>query len=188
MNAYRPFLLTLALCALHPAHAAPPPEVQPFTQCRSLSGDDERLICYDNAAAAWSEPAAVPVTPSSPMPIAQTVSPTPQEPASAPPPATAPAPAAPIADFGAESLPKTGVDRDKAPPDEIHSRILGEFRGWEAKTRFELENGQVWECVNCRSVSLLKQNPEVTIRRGFISGYWLKIDGLNTQAPVRRIK
>ncbi len=187
MNAYRPFLLTLSLCALMPAQAEQAADVQPFTQCRGIADAAGRLSCYDAAADALSRIAAVSAP--TPVPAATTVTVTATDPApTVPTPTQAAAPETHAADFGAETLPKSRAEEATGAPDEIHSRILGDFRGWEAKTRFELENGQVWECVNCRAVHLLKQDPEVTIKRGFISGYWLKIEGLNTQAAVRRIK
>jgi len=71
----------------------------------------------------------------------------------------------------------------------VHSRILGEFRGWEGKTIFKLENGQVWQQVGndpWRGVKL--ENPSITIRPGFMNSWTLRVEGYNTTTKVRRIR
>lgn len=71
----------------------------------------------------------------------------------------------------------------------VHSRILGEFRGWEGKTIFRLENGQVWQQVDndpWRGVKL--ENPSITIRPGFMDSWTLRVEGYNTTTKVRRIR
>jgi len=187
-NAHVWILLSLTLLPLQVARADTADGVLAFAHCRSIPAEAERLRCYDRAASALSPQAESPAPPPEPVITAQ---PAAAPPAPTPRPETAAAapakPATDTASFGAETLP-SATAKEKSAPDEIHSRIRGEFRGWEAKTRFELENGQVWECLNCRSVYLVRQDPDVTIKRGFMGGYWLKVEGLNTQAPVRRIK
>ena len=37
--------------------------------------------------------------------------------------------------------------------DSIQSRILGEFKGWDGYTKFNLENGQVWQQSSAGAVS-----------------------------------
>ncbi len=76
-----------------------------------------------------------------------------------------------------------------AEPDEISSTIIGEFKGWSGKTKFKLENGQVWKQVDpTRKVVFKATNPKVTIRKGVFGSYRLKIEGLNSTVTVRRIK
>ena len=41
--------------------------------------------------------------------------------------------------------------------------------------------------MNCRDVYYRAENPAVTVKRGFLGNYWLKVEGLNTQASVKRI-
>jgi hypothetical protein len=186
MNTHHLGLLALVLVAALPAAAETRIDPQALTRCRSIAADVERLHCYDQIADA--APAAPALPPAPPAVNAATADVAPTADATVPAPDEPKAPVAAADEFGAETLPQAAAAKAEQAPDEIRSRIPGEFRGWDAKTRFELENGQVWECVNCRSVYLLKQNPEVTIKRSFIGGYWLRVDGLNTQARVRRIK
>lgn len=93
---------------------------------------------------------------------------------------------------GGEVLPPS-VDlrgfENRETPDAIVSRIKGRFRGWQGNgTRFELENGQVWEQMDSETFAIDVDNPTVTIRN-FAFGTWrLKVDGYNNQIRVRRIK
>ena len=74
---------------------------------------------------------------------------------------------------------------------EMTARIVGTFNGWDSKTRFELDNGQIWETV--RSTSRFTplrplENPEVTIKRGAFNSYRLQVEGYNRWAQVIRIE
>lgn len=155
--------LILLLCVQ--AHAA---ELDP-SRCAAIDDDAARLRCYD----ALARPALV----ASPQPTAA--------------PAPTPSAAAPRADaeaaFGAEQLPDAPAE-DDGRIDRIESRLVGRFEGWQSDTEFTLENGQVWRCVNCRSVYYIRDNPRVTIQRSFLGGYWLKVEGLNQRAAVRRVR
>lgn len=89
--------------------------------------------------------------------------------------------------FGAESLPQQR--EQKAASTRIESRLVGRFTGWDRNTEFVLENGQVWRCTDCIGVHHSGiESPAVTIRRSFTGVYWLKVEGLNRQAKVRRVK
>ncbi|PIQ36558.1 MAG: hypothetical protein COW59_11870 [Lysobacterales bacterium CG17_big_fil_post_rev_8_21_14_2_50_64_11] len=79
---------------------------------------------------------------------------------------------------------------NQGPAGDIVSRIPGEFRGWSNKQRFTLENGQVWQ-VNDSAASLAGvrlQDPQVTISRGLVGGWYLAVEGYNSRAKVKRIK
>lgn len=79
---------------------------------------------------------------------------------------------------------------DQGPEGDITSRILGEFRGWSNQQRITLENGQVWQ-INDSTATLAGvklQDPVVTLSRGAISGWFLKVEGYNVRARVKRIK
>ena len=72
---------------------------------------------------------------------------------------------------------------------QIESRLIGRFEGWERNSEFALENGQIWRCSECRTIyHRAIESPSVTIRRSFTGVYWLKIEGLNQQAKVRRVR
>jgi hypothetical protein len=69
------------------------------------------------------------------------------------------------------------------------ARLVGEFRGWNGSTRFELDNGQVWE-VNDPGASLVTRvmsSPTVRISRGMLSAWFLKVEGYNAAVKVKRV-
>jgi hypothetical protein len=93
----------------------------------------------------------------------------------------------PVARFGAENLPGRRAQESTAA--YIESRLVGDFKGWDRNTQFVLENGQVWRCSDCRATYHSGvEAPAVTIRRSFTGVYWLKVEGLNQQAKVRRVE
>jgi hypothetical protein len=97
----------------------------------------------------------------------------------------------------AAASPATAASEDRrgffqrSSREAIVSRIPGEFTGWTGNTRFELENGQVWEQHgdHSRLVGVTLNNPTVTIKPSLIGGAWyLSVEGYNTQTKVRRVK
>lgn len=71
----------------------------------------------------------------------------------------------------------------------VVSRIVGPFTGWDGKTKFTLENGQIWEQAEqggLRGVNL--DSPMVTIEPGMFGSWRIKIEGLNATTRVKRIK
>ena len=73
--------------------------------------------------------------------------------------------------------------------DSIQSRILGEFKGWDGYTKFELENGQVWQQSSAGVLRVKINNPTVTIKRSRVSDtFMLKVEGLNSSVRVKRIE
>lgn len=72
---------------------------------------------------------------------------------------------------------------------EFTSRIVGEFEGWSGKTKFHLENGQVWQqSGHDKWAGVRLENPTVRIRPGFMGSWVLKVEGYNTTTRVRRIR
>lgn len=149
-----------------------------LARCAAMKDAQARLACYDALASQPPAPAGAPAEP---------VEATPPAVPPAPPPPESAAPASDAGRFGAENLPSKR-DSDDVDVDEIESRLVGRFEGWKKGTLFELENGQVWRCVDEREVHGSRDNPKVTIRRNFMGSYWLKVEGLNAQARVRRIR
>lgn len=72
--------------------------------------------------------------------------------------------------------------------DEFTSRIVGEFKGWFGKTKFELENGQVWQQVEDDRFPFSASNPGVKIFPGAFGSWRLKVDGSNRTTLVKRIR
>lgn len=72
----------------------------------------------------------------------------------------------------------------------VVSTIPGTFKGWKGKgDRFTLANGQVWEVTDSGTrMSVSLDNPTVTIQRGMLDAWFLRVDGYNARARVKRIK
>ena len=78
----------------------------------------------------------------------------------------------------------------KLTSQEAH--LVGDFKGWDENSVFKLDNGQVWRAVrsNARSKRIPKRlsNPKVTISRGAIGSYNLRIEGVSGKLKVKRVK
>ncbi len=71
----------------------------------------------------------------------------------------------------------------------IESTLVGEFKGFSNGRKYTLENGQVWEQVEPASLEGVRRtNPKVSIKPGLFNNWFMRIDGYNTAAKVRRIK
>lgn len=94
------------------------------------------------------------------------------------------APVAPVDDR--RGFPSSGSEDG---PD-IMTGIAGRFRGWEKKgDRFVLTNGQVWEVAESTKRFVVDvTDPVVRIEPGFLSSWYLSIDGYNARVKVKRIK
>jgi hypothetical protein len=93
--------------------------------------------------------------------------------------------AAPVTEFGEEQLAKP---IPAEVPTEINARLIGEFRGWDGKTVFRLDNGQVWrQRVGGSYRSPRLNDPEVQVTKGRY-GYYLKIMKSGRSVGVKRIK
>ncbi|MBC2607431.1 hypothetical protein [Pelagicoccus albus] len=117
---------------------------------------------------------------------------------------TAPTPPAPVPALAATPSPATSAtpapnpedllgkeqitpDVSKAPK-EIRSRLVGTFNGWYGETKFQLENGQIWQQrIEDVQKYTPSESPEVTVKKAF-GGYRLVIDGYRQSCPVKRIK
>ncbi|MCF7749224.1 hypothetical protein KQ945_00600 [Bacillus subtilis subsp. subtilis] len=71
----------------------------------------------------------------------------------------------------------------------ITSTLQGEFRGFGKARRFVLANGQEWEQSDDTVLSgVRKTNPAVAISPGIMGVWYLRVEGVNTRAKVRRTK
>ena len=78
---------------------------------------------------------------------------------------------------------------DFGSSEPIVSNIVGEFRGFGQGRKWTLANGQVWEQTDAATLAgVRKTDPQIKIKPGVLGAWWMKIDGYNTQAKVRRIK
>ena len=90
-----------------------------------------------------------------------------------------------------ESIETFGNERIAQVEDEtnqITSRILGEFKGWSGYTKFQLENGQLWQQSSEGLLIVRINNPTVTIKKSFFGTYNLNVEGVNSTIKVRRIQ
>lgn len=70
----------------------------------------------------------------------------------------------------------------------IASRLAGEFRGWEPRMVFALENGQRWqESGGGRYAGPPLASPAVRIRPGVLGSHWMRIEGVRVEVKVRRL-
>jgi hypothetical protein len=211
-------LLVLGLLALAvPAAADNRGTAVAFMECARISNDAQRLACYDRLATDLIELGLAGATSATPAPTAPAgptapgAAPAPAQAAvAAPPPPTAPAPAAAAPSAAAvqtpppapvASAPQTGsraeaefgyertADGKSKELKEIRSRHVGGFTGWTGETVFRLENGQVWQ--QTRSGRMAYRGPDrpmITIKRGFMGGYQLAVEGVNKKVYVKRIE
>ena len=71
---------------------------------------------------------------------------------------------------------------------KIESRVVGEVKKLQRGTRFELENGQVWQQTEQTTRNYRATNPKVEIKEGFMDSYRMRLEGLNARIRVRRVK
>lgn len=88
----------------------------------------------------------------------------------------------------ATSPDESRVGFENARREEFTSRIPGSFKGWFGKTKFELENGQVWQQVEGDRFPINIENPEVTIKPGPFNSWRLQVEGYNRTTLVKRIR
>ena len=67
------------------------------------------------------------------------------------------------------------------------SRIVGEFNGWSGKTRFVLENGQIFEQRRPGRWKITLDNPEVHIRQNLMGSYEMEVVSQGRSIGVRRL-
>jgi hypothetical protein len=90
--------------------------------------------------------------------------------------------------FGLEQVASKVAAIFRDTPEIIESRIFGEFRGWDGKTVFRLENGQVWQQAAPGRFVIRTKDPVILIRRGMLGSYLLKVEGYGTTVRVRRLE
>jgi len=94
-------------------------------------------------------------------------------------------PAKEITEFGQEQL---EVPVAAEIPTAITARLQGEFRGWDGKTIFRLNNGQVWQQrVGGKYRSPTLVDPEVELVKGRF-GYYMEILSSGRSVGVKRIR
>lgn len=142
-------------------------------KCRSLSDASARLACYD-AIDVRAPSAAAAVAPAAA-----------QAGAVAPAVAAAPAPAPNAArEFGLEAKKPKAQEENS-----VESTIAGTFSGWTPGTQITLANGQVWRVIDGSEAFFGPlSNPKAKVERNYFGTLFLKVEGTNHSAKVRRVK
>ncbi|MEM1435683.1 MAG: hypothetical protein AAGG11_16615 [Pseudomonadota bacterium] len=97
----------------------------------------------------------------------------------------APAPVLTVEDFGDEQIRRE--ERDANLGERFRARIQGSFEGWEGKTLFRLDNGQIWRQRIGGRYRYRAESPTVEIVKGRF-GYYLEVVETGRQVGVRRIR
>ncbi|MCF6320102.1 MAG: hypothetical protein L3J83_12650 [Proteobacteria bacterium] len=88
-----------------------------------------------------------------------------------------------------EKTKNMGFSKEESEREEIHSSIVGEFKGWQGKNIFKLANGQIWKQAEKTSFYIPKRtNPKVTIKPKSLRTWALYVDGFGRGVKVKRIK
>lgn len=77
---------------------------------------------------------------------------------------------------------------DFGSKEPIISTLQGDFAGFGKGRVFVLDNGQHWEQTDTTTGSRRQTAPKVSISPGMMGVWYLKVDGLNVQAKVKRVK
>ena len=67
------------------------------------------------------------------------------------------------------------------------SKIVGDFNGWSGKTRFVLENGQIFEQRRPGRWKITLNNPEVLITQNLMGAYDMEVVSEGKSIGVRRL-
>lgn len=92
--------------------------------------------------------------------------------------------AKPEENFGLEA-----VKQRAAEPKSVHSTVAGEFEGWGPGSQIRLANGQVWRIIDGSEAVLPRRSDvKVSIERNVFGTIFLRVDGSNSSAKVRRVQ
>ncbi len=71
----------------------------------------------------------------------------------------------------------------------IHSRIAGDFTGWDKDTVLTLQNGQRWRVTDDTPMHIARlHNPQVTVRKGLFNAWLLGVKGVGQTAHVAPVR
>jgi hypothetical protein len=79
--------------------------------------------------------------------------------------------------------------RKREATETVTSTLKGEFQGWKDGTVLELANGQRWRVVGSEYYTPQRiPNAKVTIAPGAFGSWFVRVDGVNAGAKVKRIE
>jgi hypothetical protein len=143
-------------------------------RCRPVTEASARLACYDAIALTVSHP--------SPSPSST--------PASAPPHSSTAQADREANSQAASASTRFGLPavRHESEANDLHSRIVGRVESFSRGHEYRLENGQVWRITETAIGFYQLDNPRVKITKGFLSNFYMQIDGVAAAPKVRRVK
>ncbi len=78
---------------------------------------------------------------------------------------------------------------DFGTKEPITATLQGEFTGFAKGRVYVLDNGQHWEQMDAATVAgVRRQSPGVSIKPGVMGVWYLKVDKINVQPKVKRVK
>jgi hypothetical protein len=163
MSSKLQFLALLSVCG---AALAAAPTAEDIRHCSAIADSAARLACFDQLSSA---PAAAPAAKKGP--VAAPVAPVVVAPA-------APASAAPATgSFGAEAVPKSAEEKAAAAslPTSITAHVTAVLPTQGNMYRITLDNGQVWQTEEGRSVFTVKVGDTVQVDKRSMGSYQLAV-------------
>ena len=165
----------LLLALLAPASFATADDLSDAAECARIGDSQLRLSCYDTvfreSPADRSDTGIAAEDPAKMVPA---------EPGSkSEPNSTA------VAGLGAEQL-------QQPPVESVEARLIDDFTGWNGRTVFRLDNGQVWQqtrnYIRDYKPPRPLQQAKVTISRGLMGSYNMRVEGVKRIVQVKRVK
>ncbi len=130
-------------------------------KCRTVTDIAARVACYDAIPVGVARPAA----------------------------AATPAVAAAPARTAEENFGMEAVKQRETQPRSVQSTVVGNFEGWGPGSQIRLANGQVWRVIDGSEAVLPRRaDAKVTIERNVFGTIFLRADGSNSSAKVRRVE
>jgi hypothetical protein len=86
------------------------------------------------------------------------------------------------------SRPFTSAGAKNTTDGPIVTFVRGDFSGWRANERIELDNGQIWQVVDGSTYATSPGRRVATIRSGMLGAQFIDIEGIALAPRVRRIK
>ncbi|WP_444995733.1 hypothetical protein [Aliikangiella sp. IMCC44359] len=77
---------------------------------------------------------------------------------------------------------------EESAPKSLESHIKGVFKGWVKGKIITLENGQKWKVISQTKGYTKLTNPKVTISKGVLNSYDMRVEGFISKAKVKRVK
>jgi len=157
---------------------APAGSLDALLTCRSLADPTARLACFDRETATLSSEAAGPAARASAPHAA--AAPSAAAPAAPAPPAAPAGQPDPQKQFG---LPEKKVAAQEvaagtraADAAQVEAHITQLAPAGDQRLVFTLDNGQVWRQLSVQGEMLAKAGDAVTISRGMLGSYWLRLN------------